>query len=250
MGYLWRPPNDSIWGCPCGLRDKYTVVRSHRKGWKNRPGCSKGGMFPISEDAFPPKGTPLGEIANLPGETPPDPQVPDFDADRDPGGPGSGAVAPELAAAEATGPGVEPIPDPIIGPDGEVQNAEEIAASLNRRADPLDGLDLEQYLAGEPEVSDLQVRPGEFEVQPAPPGAPVTEARETVLLPVVVRLMHDWARSHGWFEGDGSLSAFIWSCTRYVWSEVLGLEFVVVKREEVEGDGEAEHRRAEAANSR
>jgi len=60
------PPADSIWRCPCGYQDTYIKVRSHRKGYKDRPQCA-GKMRPLDSSLL---------YTELASEIPASPQPP------------------------------------------------------------------------------------------------------------------------------------------------------------------------------
>ncbi len=113
----------------------------------------------------------------------------------------------------------------------EPLDPEEIARRFNeqRQAEALPGLD--GLFGGDGMAGDLP--PGEYHVE-APEGIPkVSTTRETVYLPVKVRVMYDYCRSKGWHQGDGGLSAFVWDFLLCHFQTCMGLEVYVAPRQEV-----------------
>jgi len=228
---FWRRHSDkeSRWQCPCGYTGTFGVVSSHRKGWKNRPACD-GRIFAVTGPDAPA------------GQSPPARDTPA------PAAPAERAAPAENAAP--TGAGVAWEYDPGALADG--LDAEEINRIINLgRADATtdDGMAFAFGAsdAGDPGNGTVppldgdgagaeDLPPGDWRLVPAGPNPQVSQAREAVTLPAVVRVMYDYAVSHeGWRQGDGTLSAFIWDVVIDHWKHCWCKAVVVIDRWEGEG---------------
>lgn len=203
---------DSTWGCPCGRIGTYSSLVSHRKGYKNRPDCAKGRLFPVTG--------------------------PSADA--------AAAVEAErllTAAAAAADEAERLLPPKVKGwgyddPHLLPEDPEELAALLMREIrnghtngnghTPIDNSDLlvQGDFAG-------TVAPGEFTVEPGLPVVP-SQYRETVYLSAKARIVYDWARAHGWKRGDGSISAFVLDVLTDHFENCWGMQVVVVEKADME----------------
>jgi hypothetical protein len=180
---------------------------SHRRGYKNRPACAAGTLQPIVPASLLPE-----DVAVEPPIEPPafvpladDPAI--FDSEN---------------SAKA---GSAQYPEP---------DAEEIARRLNAQRLALGGdgplpPDVDMSGFGGPPASP----PPDWVVQSPEGEIHVSQAREAVSLPVTIRVFYDWARQEGWFQGDGSLSAFVTDCLLDHFGNCLGKVLVVADREEV-----------------
>ena len=188
----WKPPpSDSIWQCPCGYTATWKSAMAHRKGWKNRPECN--GRLSMVHD---------------PTATPED-------------------LATAAADAAADGPVFDDTPvSPTFTPSMSVLDPEEVARQLNRGRRPIDlegaVLDLQHTL------DDMGDEAADWSIE-TPEGVSVaSQAKETVSLPVVVRVMYDWAKNQGWHQGDGTLSSFVTDVVLDHFENCWGKRIVVV----------------------
>ncbi len=207
------PPRDRVYTCPCGWTAEAKYLSAHKRRDKKDldPAC-KGKATPALEGARITYGEHEGWIVGPDGKPvqPPPPPTP--------------PPPPEELARPFEFTGDEGFLDP-----------EEVARRLNeaRQSDtsevfetpnddglPLDGVPSGDYFL-EPPVSQPQV----------------STLPEKVTLPVIVRVMYDWAKSKGWNKGDGSMSAFVTDVLLDYWNNCMGMIVLVAKRDEIGVDG-------------
>lgn len=219
-GNPFRPAADSIWQCPCGFEGIYKKVVGHRKGYKRRPECT-GKIIPIN-----PPYSPIQKLKEL---------------------------ANQQAAVQATA-GVEATPDEVRAvspppapkrpvfeykPDVVERTAlddpEELARQFNLSSKALidDAFGGDNGAGGG--IGGSGLPPGDWKLETPPELPAPSQARETVSLPIIVRVMYDWAKAEGWHKGDGSLSAFVTDCLLDTFNNVWDKAVVVVDRQEVLG---------------
>lgn len=195
-------------------------VVSHRKGYRKRPACASGKMFMVTAGS---QTIPDNRDADIVQADIPDVIEPASDDDRG---------APSVDIPEPTFSGDDAVPD----------NADEIAVRMLRNLDPLSVIDPARYAAssgtnghvGPPGVGSIDGLPkGDWTVEEAPPGSPVSEARETVSLPAIVRVMYDWFCSHGY---QAPFNEWCFEMINDHWSTCMGKMIMVVDRSDVEGD--------------
>lgn len=222
-GWWWDDPT-RVWACPCGYEGTYHVVVSHRKGWKLRPSCN-GKIYPIN-GPDPRKGARTDSTPTEVGDEPP-------------AHPESVTPAPTLTE--------EPPPHESVAIPTDLTNDEEVARLLNMQRDgQIGAAELAAAFAaggnghnGTIDPTDFSYHggdglpPGDWRLLPPGPDAQVSQARETVTLPAVVRVMYDWAVNVGWKAGDGSLSAFIWDICSDHFAHCWNKRIVVIDRSEV-----------------
>lgn len=216
---IWkvRPDPESIWRCPCGREDAYKRIVSHRKGWKKRPECN-GRIYPASDDL-------AQDAPNAEPFIAPD----DLAALTD-------AWASDLASTD-TGQD-EGAPD--AADDLSTEAIEALARRLNERksqgstAEPAVDLGDLPYNLG---LSEHRLDDGEFFLENPPDSAAVSQAREVVSLPTILRVYYDHFKTLGWKVGDGSFSAWVADFLLAHLTECLGLSIAVFNRSEVGFDG-------------
>lgn len=206
----------TVWGCPCGRRGKYQSIVAHRHGYRGRPACAAGPIFQVdapSEQPAPPLEPPK------PAAVPPigDPDNPTvFDT--------------EDTAIEGAAQGAESEPDP-----------EEVARLLMQQKRAMDlGSPPPPASPGGPPFGggfDSNLPPEDWVIRGPDGEVHVSQLRESVSIPVSIRVYYDWARQSGWFQGDGSLSSFVADCLLDYFANVLGKVLVVADREEISVGG-------------
>jgi len=192
----FKPPAGSVWRCSCGFTGSYYQTCAHRRGYRKRPECFAG--FEMIDGGPEVEQTDQSDRTDRTDQTVVEPAEV-----RDEGPPQAHHV--EEQAFDMP----------------QAPNSEELAARYNQ-------LRLEELASGLlPPEADWTV-----EQTQGPPQ--VSEARETVMLPVVVRLIYDWARSQRWKQGNGTLSDFVTDVVVDHFEHCWGKKIVVVDREEVE----------------
>ena len=208
------PPPDAIWQCPCGFTAEYRYLPGHRKGKKNNPGCV-GKLRAAPRGSFISYGPHEGWFVGDDGKpverlkpTYPEPVEPTDSTKQ----PDTSPDSPKIEAYEFTG-------------DEGTLDPEEIARQFNERRQLDDS-------AGLPDAGG-EIPVGDYVLEP-PVGPPqVSNLKESVSLPVIVRVMYDWAKSKGWNKGDGSLSAFVTDILLDYWHNCMGMVVLVAKRDEL-----------------
>lgn len=225
-----RPPAESRWRCPCGYEGLYQAVLGHRRGWRHRPQCA-GKIRPLDPSLLYAGISPDGSAGGA-GRS--EPEVVDT------------AEAPASGGLEGTGEEGDQGEELASGELEGTADPEELARRLNqsRQQEALAGavevpLDRELLTLG----LEGSLPPGEWELETPPEAGPVSQAREAVALPPVVRMMYDWARSQGWHAGDGSMSAFITDIVLDHWQNCWGKIIVVVDRKDLEDAGSGSDQR-------
>lgn len=215
-------PN-SIWTCPCGYTGPYKSVISHRKGYKNRPGCRQG----------------TGKISPLDGEeSPPEEADDDVSGDHD-----DVTTRPSNA--------YEFLPD-LPGGSLDSADPETLARWMNQQlhhdADrsAFDGFDISGLLPsddgdsrpptghndGQPPGNDIPA--GDWTIENPPPDIQPSMRRQAVVLPLYVEMMYDWARGQGWHVGDGSIATFVADAMVTHFRQCMHLRAIVVSDYELE----------------
>jgi len=175
------PPADSMWQCPCGRVDTYAKLIGHRNGWRKRPAC-KGQIRPLDDSLLYTEVVEKLQVQEAPSPIEP-------------------VIAQEEESPEDTDLFAEDLTDP-----------EAIARALNQ-----------QFHSTEPDIATLArlsapgagrgspgtLPPGEWSADKGVGPLAVSEDRISLTLPVMHRLMYDWAVAQGWRTGDGSFSAFV-----------------------------------------
>ncbi len=207
----WKPPMDRVYRCPCGFVSEYRYVTGHRRGKKKHPDCNKGKIMPCEPGVTLNYGPHLGWIVGDDGEAhEPLPQPP---------------ALPEL-------PPISELAD-LESLTSSLDDPEEIARRLNEGRAPENIYpDISSLLDGA-EVTEGEK---EYSIEPSAATAAPSNVKEQVSLPVVVRVMYDWARSKGWNEGDGTLSDFVTAMLLDHWNECMRMAIVVVNRDSFEFD--------------
>ncbi len=192
---------DSVWRCPCGYEGKYQSVRAHRTHIRQHPQCS-GSMVQVSPQPI------SGPVPQPP------PVEPMYEPD-----PTTQHDTPEAPPIQRTG----------LPPDDDPEALARMLRRQLRDAQPVEPSDdgLSIYDLPPPGEGEYTVRGPDGETF-------ISQAREVVVLPVAVRVIYDWARGLGWYEGDGSLSSFVTAMLLDHFRGCLGKIIVVANVSEVE----------------
>ena len=205
-----RPDKDSIWGCPCGYKGKWHSVSAHRKGYKSRPECAAGVIFPIDPPFSPAQ--PMWEQTRAK-------QVADAEIIPTPSEPDASIIVEADNSARQSDTARPPVYEYTPNLDETLDPVEELARQWNQSRASNGGLDGTV-------PPDLRFDTPQAVVAPS-------QAREVVILPIIIRVYFDWAKSQGWHRGDGTLSAFVTDCLLCFFTDVLGKTVVVIDRKEV-----------------
>lgn len=221
-----RPAKDSIWRCPCGTETTWQEMLRHRRGWKKRPDCT-GSITPVD-----PPYTPfemMQQKLNKLDSTDAEAAAPDDSAI-----PVSTPHHPALPEAPAKRKVYEYQPDPaeLSNP---LDDPEELARQFNLSSKSVLDDTFAPDIGGGGGIGGGEMPPGDWHAEMPPVLPPPSQARETVSLPIIVRVMYDWAKSEGWKKGDGSLSSFVTDCLLDHFNNCWDKAVVVVDRQEVLG---------------
>jgi len=212
------PPIDprSRWRCPCGFEDTYYVVRGHRYHLKGHPGC-KGKIVKIWDPAQDTQVTQITEVTQDTQVTQETQNIP---------------IAPEGATSEVPPQAIVKVPvyeyqgidDELPGqiPDDPEAVARRYLEQLNKETPTGVGDD------GHGELE------GDFIVEQTAGPVSLQKVRQTVELPPVVLVWYDYFKNQGWFQGDGSISAFVTDFLLDHIRNCFGLRVIIVSETEVQ----------------
>jgi hypothetical protein len=210
------PPRDRVYQCPCGWTAEIKYISSHkRRDKKDLDPVCRGKATPAPEGAVITFGEHEGWVVGKDGKAlkPLEPL----------NIPGENDIKEETDGGEYGDEVYE-----FRGDDGFL-DPEEVARQLNlaRQQDFL-GTANDATSEIPPEIA-----PGDYFLEPPTPEPQVSTLPEKVTLPVIVRVMYDWAKSRGWNKGDGSLSAFVTDVLLDYWNNCMGMIVVVARRDEI-----------------
>jgi len=211
----WQIDPRTIYRCPCGFESTMNVMIGHRHGWKKRPEC-RGKIVkrwgPSQEVGI----TPTAEIPQIPPSTAAIPEIP---------------PSPEGTTAE-------PPPQATTAPVWEYRGADE---------------ELPEQKPEDPEAIARRIREeltsktptgvggdgrgeleGDFIVEQTTGPISLQKVRQTVELPPVVLVWYDYFKNQGWFQGDGSISAFVTDFLLDHIRNCFGLRIIIVSETEVQ----------------
>lgn len=200
-------PQPGVWGCPCGFTGPYMSVVAHRHGWRKRPLCY-GSMYKVGEDE-PAATVTSSDTHDTADEQTTQPPI-DVELETD------DTLDVELA---------EDV-------DTTANDAELLAARLNAQKRRQNDLLLSLSGMAAPDNRQFE-NPGDFVIYPPGINPQVSQNREIVQIPVIIKVFYDWARGEGWQAGDNSMSAFVTDCLLDYFRNVLGKSVVVVDTQEV-----------------
>lgn len=238
------PRRDSIWRCPCGMKGPMSIMSGHRKGYKNHPGCMNGKLVMVN--AGSPDEPPLWR-SPVPRALYPDDDASPLVVNE----PAPLQSEPALELPVDALPDIDPIldtkPANTAGENGApyefidrdlFTDPEAVAKLYNERrfkVAPLSGETPPD--GGGNGHSGEPLEPGDYHLEGGLPQPAVSFIREPVNLPVIVKVMYDWAREQGWNQGDGSMSTFVTDMLMDHFRNCIGMAVVVVRKEEFHGIG-------------
>lgn len=229
------PRKDSLWRCPCGYEEHMPKMSGHRVAWRKHPGCQDGKIVMI--DPGSPESPPLFRNSGLlPYSPKPEPIAPaPIESE-----------APVMTIPDATqAQGEDTRSVPVETPEGShpyefvdrdiFTDPEAVAKLYNERrfkVAPVSGEPPPDGGGNGHAVEPLE--PGDFRVERSLQPA-ISFIREPVNLPVIVKVMYDWARDQGWNVGDGSMSTFVTDMLMDHFRNCMGMMVGVGRREDFRG---------------
>lgn len=191
-------------------------MTAHRRGWKKRPEC--GGKITCIWDG---KEHPTAYFSGVEGQDSPELVSPT---------PATSLTAPleEVEGQEVAPPLTPPrsLLEAVPSLVSENTDPEVEARLLNLQRNR------EREVSGDGNghgVTDLS----EFVLEPGVSPLVVSENRIVIVVPVQVQNWYDWARKEGWFQGDGSIGAFVTDFLMDHINHCLGMGLFYIRREEI-----------------
>jgi hypothetical protein len=193
--------------CPCGFEGSPNEIMAHRHGWKKRPEC-RGKIINVWT---PSEGDNIGPSKDLITE-PQEAQEPQQSQETQ--------GVSNVPVYEYLGTENEPrVPAPEA-------DAEAVAKRLTEELH----LTPPEDIGGD---GHRELVEGDFQEQPPVTPPSLTPEKQTLEVPPVILVWYNWARDQGWFQGDGSISAFVTDCLLDHFRHCWGYRVVIVSEEEV-----------------
>ncbi len=219
----YQPHPKSRWRCPCGYEGNWDEFRGHRKGYKNREECHGKGVK-VWEPELDAEGRIVTETpkqADSETQEASQIQTPELGLPQSP--PESELTSEDripLRVYEYLGTeDAESLPAPHEDP-------EIIARRLSEQLN----LSAPEDIGGNGHHELIE---GDFVEQPAVGPPSLSPVKQTIEVPPVILVWYNWARDQGWFQGDGTISAFVTDCLLDHFRHCWGYRIVVVSEEEV-----------------